>query len=201
MSEPAPGPDRVVVLGGLFETGLAVAALLGAWLFEVPLGDYLAWDAADAALGAAAALPLLPFFWLCLHVPLPRLHRIRELSRDLIRPLFEACSLVELALISLLAGVAEELLFRGTLQLALSAGLDDRWTGLVLASVAFGLAHAITPTYAILATAMGGYLGAIFLCTDNLLAAIVAHAVYDFVALVYLTRSRGLAQPARQDSP
>jgi membrane protease YdiL (CAAX protease family) len=37
---------------------------------------------------------------------------------------------------------------------------------------------------------MGVYLGGLLLLTDNLLAPIATHAVYDFVALIYLTRSR-----------
>ena len=58
----------------------------------------------------------------------------------------------------------------------------------LLASAVFGLFHLVTPTYALLATIVGVYLGVCFAVTDNLLTVIVAHALYDFVALVYLTR-------------
>jgi membrane protease YdiL (CAAX protease family) len=60
-----------------------------------------------------------------------------------------------------------------------------------LASAVFGLLHAITPTYAILATVMGAYLGVVWIASGNLLAPIVAHALYDFVALVWLLRGPG----------
>jgi membrane protease YdiL (CAAX protease family) len=54
----------------------------------------------------------------------------------------------------------------------------------------FGLAHPMSTTYVVLATVVGVYLGGLLLVTDNLLAPIVAHAAYDFVALVYLVRHR-----------
>jgi membrane protease YdiL (CAAX protease family) len=58
----------------------------------------------------------------------------------------------------------------------------------MLASLVFGLLHALTATYAVLATFMGVYLGAVWLGTGNLLVVVLAHALYDFAALVYLTR-------------
>ena len=57
---------------------------------------------------------------------------------------------------------------------------------MIVLSLLFGLAHALTRTYAVLATLVGFYLGFLFWLTGNLLAPILAHAVYDFVALVYL---------------
>jgi hypothetical protein len=59
---------------------------------------------------------------------------------------------------------------------------------LVVASAAFGLAHFITPAYAILAGLAGLYLGGLFLLQGSLTAPIVAHAVYDLVALNYVAR-------------
>ena len=91
-------------------------------------------------------------------------------------------------LISLLAGLGEELLFRGVLQL----GLTD-WFGLPIALVAtstlFGLAHLITPTYAVLAGIIGIYFGMLAVVTDSLFAPVAAHALYDWAALTYLVSS------------
>ncbi|HEV3237849.1 MAG TPA: CPBP family intramembrane glutamic endopeptidase, partial [Gemmataceae bacterium] len=84
-------------------------------------------------------------------------------------------------------GIGEEMLFRGFTQAALATWLGI-WWALVLASVLFGLLHAITLTYAVLASLAGAYLGLVWIATDNLLAVIVAHALYDFVALTYLLR-------------
>ena len=64
--------------------------------------------------------------------------------------------------------------------------------GLLAASVLFGLAHPITPAYAVLAAMIGVYLGWLWLAFDkNLLVPITAHALYDFLALIYLVRTRG----------
>ena len=46
----------------------------------------------------------------------------------------------------------------------------------------------ITPTYGVLAALIGVYLGWVWLASGNLLAPVVAHALYDFVALVVLVR-------------
>jgi membrane protease YdiL (CAAX protease family) len=112
--------------------------------------------------------------------------------------LFADLSMMQLALISLLAGFGEELLFRGVLQSALGDRIGPPWgiwMGLLVASVIFGMCHWLTSTYALLATLIGIYLGALLLLTGNLIAPIVTHALYDFVALVYMVRrdSSGLA--------
>ena len=57
------------------------------------------------------------------------------------------------------------------------------------APVKIGIMHPITPTYAVLATGVGVYLGVIFLLNENLLVVMLAHGLYDFIALLYLTRS------------
>ena len=62
------------------------------------------------------------------------------------------------------------------------------WPGLAVASLLFGLLHPITPTYVAIAALLGAYLGAVWLATGNLLTVIVAHALYDFVALVICPR-------------
>jgi hypothetical protein len=63
--------------------------------------------------------------------------------------------------------------------------------GLVGCNIIFGLAHAITPLYAVLATLVGIYLS---LSLDyggdrNLLVPIVIHGLYDFLAFVALMRA------------
>jgi membrane protease YdiL (CAAX protease family) len=177
----------VLWLGIALEGGLAVLAWGLAGLLNIPLEQKLRWDVQDIALGIAASLPLLLLFWLCLRLPAAPLRRIRDIVEKFIRPLFADCSLAELASLSLLAGVGEELLFRGVLQ-ELLCGWWGLGAGLATASLVFGLLHALTPTYAVLATLMGAYLGGVWLATGNLLPAIIAHALYDFLALVVLVR-------------
>jgi membrane protease YdiL (CAAX protease family) len=53
--------------------------------------------------------------------------------------------------------------------------------------------HPMTPAYAVLASLAGAYLGWAYLATENLLVPVLAHALYDFTALVYLLRKPGAA--------
>jgi uncharacterized protein len=181
------GRREVMWLAVLFEGGLGVLACLIGWAAGLPPWEKLTWDLADAALGVAACLPMLTGFTFCVLVPLPPLARIREFMDRVVRPLFRDCTLADLALISLLAGLGEELFFRGLLQEALTGWLGP-WPALTAVALLFGLLHPITPAYFVLASLAGAYLGAAYLATDNLLVPVIAHALYDFVALVYLLR-------------
>jgi membrane protease YdiL (CAAX protease family) len=93
-----------------------------------------------------------------------------------------------LVFISILAGLGEEMFFRGWLQPYLVQYIDTV-PALLLASLLFGLFHPISLVYVLFATLFGLYLGLLLLVTDNLLPPIIAHAFYDFVALVYLAQS------------
>jgi uncharacterized protein len=93
----------------------------------------------------------------------------------------------QIAMLSMLAGVCEEVLFRAVLQGGLSE-IHGVGSALILASLIFGICHWITPMYALLAGLVGLYLGGIWVVTGNLLVPIVAHALYDFVALQWVLR-------------
>ena len=96
-------------------------------------------------------------------------------------PSWQAGPGTELALICVAAGVGEEMLCRGVI------GTLSHWlgpgAGLIVAGAVFGLLHPITPAYAILAGLIGVYLGGIWMVQGNLLSVMVAHALYDFLAL------------------
>jgi membrane protease YdiL (CAAX protease family) len=183
-----PTTRRIVWLAVAFEGGLALLALGLGWLpgVQAPLPK-IHWIARDAAWGVAACLPLLVVFFICVRWPVGPLVRIKQLSEEFIREWFASCSVLQLGLISLLAGIGEEMLFRGVIQDTLSAWINPL-AGIVLASLLFGLMHPITPFYVVLAALMGAFLGWIFIVTDNLLPAIITHGLYDFLALIYLTR-------------
>lgn len=116
------------------------------------------------------------------------LGNLNEVVDRLLVPLFERCSLLELGAISLLAGVGEEMLFRGVAQPAM-IGWWGTWAGVLVASLAFGVVHAVTVTYALLATLVGVYFGLMAIVTGNLLTPMITHALYDWIALIYLTRN------------
>jgi CAAX protease family protein len=191
----------VVVSGVAVEAGLAVVALGFGWLVGISPVRGLRWDANVAITGVLATGPLLLMFAWSLRSKLPFMVRIRAFFDEVVRPLFGPCSILDFALVSIAAGVGEELLFRGLIQAAAVRGLG-LGLGLTIASLVFGLLHPITPAYVVLAAVMGGYLGLLWVLTDNLLSAIVAHSLYDFLALVYLMRapiSKRLAPSPRRD--
>lgn len=187
MRTDKPRLDPVLVLGIALEGGLGLLAWGLGWLIGQPALERFRWGLGDAALGVAACLPMLLVFFVCVRWPVGPLARIKQFSEEVIRPLFAPCSLLDLAAVSLLAGLCEEMLFRGVLQTALSEGLHPA-VGIAVAGAVFGLAHLVTPTYALLAALLGAYLGWWFHATDNLLVVVLAHALYDFVALVCLVR-------------
>jgi membrane protease YdiL (CAAX protease family) len=175
-------------------TAVVVESLLGAlalalgYLFGIPAAATLRWDAGALLAGVAATAPMLAVFVAFMIVDLAPLRTIRDLLDRFVGMVFARATWLHVAVVSLAAGLGEELLFRGFLQGAL-----EHVTGVVpalaLASVAFGLAHAVTPTYVVIATAFGAYFGWLWLATGNLLTVVAAHAVYDFVALTVMIRA------------
>ena len=103
------------------------------------------------------------------------------------RPFFEKWSLWQLAVISLLAGLGEEILFRAVIQGKLTHLLGPALS-VPLASLLFGCVHWVNVEYVFMAAFMGAYLGGVWLTNGNLLTPIVTHALYDFLALVYFLR-------------
>jgi membrane protease YdiL (CAAX protease family) len=119
----------------------------------------------------------------------PPLVRLREMIRHVVAELFARFTVADLAIVSVLAGIGEEALFRGFLQTAL-AGRLGTWTAVAVTSLLFGLAHFVSLTYAVYAAAVGVYLGVLLVVCDNLLVPVVVHAVFDFGALTYLVHVR-----------
>jgi membrane protease YdiL (CAAX protease family) len=87
--------------------------------------------------------------------------------------------------LAVLAGVGEELLFRGAVQGWLIRHLNDG-LAILAASLLFGLVHYLSFTYFIMATGLGLVLGIVYWLTDSLLTVMVWHGVYDMIALYSL---------------
>ena len=199
------GPDGEPVdisyftlIAGAFEGGLVFVAWGVGWLIGYPPLETLSWSAGDFLIGLLATTPLVVGLVLINRYPIGPLAGLKRVVHDLIVPLFKGTSIPEFAAIAALAGLGEELLFRGLLQGALAGWLSSHidpqaavLIALITASLVFGLLHFITPMYAILCVLVGIYLGGLWIWTGNLLVPIVVHALYDFVALVYLVRSSG----------
>jgi CAAX protease family protein len=139
--------------------------------------------------GVIATVPLgLGLVWM-LATDWSLIRRLVTLVTEQIGPALAGCSVAELALLALAAGGSEEVLFRGVIQTGLTRAVPA-WLALIMASAAFGMVHFASRAYAVVAGVIGIYLGALFLVQGSLLAPIITHTLYDFVALLYVARRR-----------
>jgi membrane protease YdiL (CAAX protease family) len=173
--------------GIAFELGLGGVAVVLAALLGVPALGLIRMSGAAAAAGLIAVIPLAGTLYALRRASFSPIRRIEEALDRTLRPLLQRASQLELLALSLAAAVGEELLFRAVIQGAAGRALGSA-AGVAVASAVFGAAHAVTGAYAIIAAVVGAYLGGILLMTGNLLAPIVTHAAYDWIALVYWLR-------------
>ena len=182
-----PGRDVIIILAVFFELSLAPFSLFLGWLMGHNPLEGFQWRVTDALWGAVAALPLILLFVSMLTWPIGPLVPVKQFCEQEVLPLFAKSYWSELALISLSAGVGEEMLFRGVFQASFTQWWGLAW-GLVLASMLFGLLHPISLPYVSIATILGFYHGVVWYWNGNLLTVIVTHTLYDFAALGFLIR-------------
>lgn len=190
--------SRTPIAAAVAFEGLALALAFGlAWALGVPLLRLFRFTAPAVAWGAAAAVGILVALLPMARSDWPPFRRLTRVVREFAARFFSDATLLDLALVSAAAGIAEEALFRGAIQV----GLEDAvGTGpaIGIGALLFGLAHFVTPTYAIVATAMGIALGLLMAATGDLAAPVVAHALYDFLALFFLVRVEELDAPPEE---
>ena len=176
----AAAPTRFLWLAVASEAGLGVVAVF--WILGRGLPLPVLMRGADVGIGVlvAAALALVNLGLLRYGPDVAPLRSVRRFYRRVLRPLFGRLGLGQIVILSLAAGVGEELLFRGAFQ--------AEW-GLAVASVLFGLVHIGSidmVAFGVWAGAVGALLGWLAIVTGGLLAPITAHAVYDALALAYI---------------
>jgi hypothetical protein len=189
--EPTFSRRQFVTWGLGIELATLAVAIGLAFLSGQHFWQGINWNVADIAIGCLAALPMMVVF--------STAGDLRELVRRLLGPALAEASKAELFFIAVLAGVCEEALFRGVLEPWWSG---PHWiVGFLTANLVFGLLHAVTRNYLILATAFGMYLSLLTwtIAPPNLLRAIVCHAVYDFVAFLWLARLQRRQTPGNSE--
>jgi len=178
----------LVVEGSLF----VVAMILGALFDAPPLATWAGADGPSAAWGVAASLPpALAIMW-ALHQRASFAWRLLEQAGESVGALLRLAPW-QLAIVAMLAGLTEDALYRGVLQIAatdtLATWLDGGMAqiyGVGVGALLFGLAHPISHAYVVFAVLFGSWMGVLLLLVGNLLAPIVAHAAYDFILLLYI---------------
>lgn len=176
-------PNTRVVVLALTTQGLLIVA---AWALARLLRLDMQWGepVRDVALGAGGAgvLSLLNYSLLRLWPGSWLVNGVRAVYHELLVPLFARLGLVSIVLIGTAAGIGEEWLFRGVLQPLI---------GILPASIAFGIAHVggrnMLP-FGLWAAIMGVLLGGLANLTGGLIAPMVAHGLYDIIALQYIRR-------------
>ena len=192
-----PSPKRLLQLGFYIEGGCLLAALvLGSLGFcdaNQPLGDFFRLDyRATISWTIGGLLATFVIAATILYIPLRPFREFRDFVNHFLSPVFEPFSLGQIALLSASAGIGEEMLFRWCLQGGLQtvfAGWFGAVGALCVASVVFGLCHAMSLMYVVAASLIGGLLGTIMLLSGSVVPAILTHAIYDFVAILILRQS------------
>lgn len=160
--------------------GVLLIACLLLWCFSVPGSAVFRFEWSALLNGLIAVAPLLLLYRFS--------PNLRGQARQLIGEALDSCHGSDLLGLALLAGVGEELLFRGAVFEALAK--YDLWLAIVVSNVGFGALHAVSRNYFLVATLVG--LGMHFLADlngeRNLLAPMVAHGVYDWLAFLLLRR-------------
>ena len=181
-----------------FEASLILIALLLGWVAGINPFQSLYFSEAAIGYGVIGTLPLFLMFLGMEQLQHPSVTKIREFLLNTLGPGLNRYHWTDLLVLAAIAGLAEELLFRGVLQ----PWIETHWgrnAGLIGSNLIFGLAHAVTPLYALLAALVGLYLG---LALDyggerNLLTPTLIHALYDFLAFMALMRLYRTAMAAK----
>ncbi|WP_254774364.1 CPBP family intramembrane glutamic endopeptidase [Marinobacter sp. AC-23] len=177
-----PSPIAALV----FQGGIGVVGLLAILVANIPVQGFGAGIMPSVFYGVLGALCTYGALLLLTQVPGLFPDNLDRQMRGLYQ-FASGYSWFVLFLLSVFAGVGEELLFRGAVQgwLAVHTGPI---IAVLAASVLFGLVHYASFTYFVIATGLGLVLGLAYAMTDSLLLVMIWHGVYDMVALFCLLR-------------
>ncbi|EWM29340.1 abortive infection protein [Nannochloropsis gaditana] len=139
-------------------------------------------------LAAVSALLTLPA--LLLHLTSGR--EIEDMLRESLEGIFgsdtakkrPAVVIAISVLLSLSAGMGEEVAFRGALQPIFAQATGQPMWGLGISSLIFAALHAATPRYFLLALVLSVYLGCLQLRYCNLWVPILVHTLFDVVGFM-----------------
>jgi uncharacterized protein len=141
--------------------------------------------------GAGAALPLLALNFLLMRAAVSGGWRmLKSFLDEAIIPICRPLGPVSAAAVALSAGLAEELFFRGVLNTELSSLLSAP-VGIAAASALFGAVHFLGRLKAYcylvgLYFLFGVYFSLLTLWLQDLTPAIVCHALYNYLAILYV---------------
>lgn len=157
-------------------------------LLSVDLIALLNPDVGASVIGFSATVPLALLLVWFMRTSWRPLADLRHAQIEFLAQLGFDLTPMRIALLSLVAGISEEMFFRGVLQTAIDRHASTP-IAIVLPSILFGALHAKTLLYAIAAGVAGAYFGFLFWQTGSLIAPIITHAIYDYIALEWARRA------------
>lgn len=188
------GRTTMTLIGG--QSLLVLLSVVLAVLLKSPnygLGSNFVLNAATAQQGILGTLPLFGLAF-ALDFVEHRFQALQDVSRAtqrsvlaLLGTTFKPTIAIATSLaLGIVAGIGEEMLFRGILQMEIVQRFGSTAVALTVTSIVFGALHAVTPLYAALAGIASVFFGYLYIVTDyNLAVPIVTHALYDVGALFY----------------
>jgi uncharacterized protein len=174
----------------IFEASLLLVAIFLGWVADIDPFEKLFFSESAIGYGVLGTLPLLLLYQSMQYSSLKSIRMIRNILMETLASRLFGLLWSDLLILSVIAGVTEEVLFRGVIQ----PWLEQSWgmfAGLLGSSLVFGLVHAVTPMYAMLAALVSVYLGLSldYGETRNLLTPIIIHGLYDFFAFLMIIRT------------
>ena len=177
---------RTLVFAAAFELGLGALAWGAGLVIGVDTLETARFSFKGLLIGALATAPLIAALACLIRWPVGPFEELLRTMRTFAQTFLAPCGIVGLALVSLCAGLGEEILIRGLVH-TLALQHVPPVLALIATAAVFGLMHPISRTYVVVAAVIGVYLGAIWrISGPDLAAPFLCHAVYDFVALMVL---------------
>lgn len=167
---------------------IGIAAFGLSLLLGAPLAPQLRFSIDDALIGIIATLPPVVFLWWFSNTNLRALVEFRNSQIEFFSQIGFRFTPIRIVAMAVAAGVCEELLFRGVLQ-TWFASFSPALFAILVTNVIFGLLHMRTALYAVIAGGVGAYFGVLYALNGNLVAPMIAHGLYDAIALEYTRRA------------
>ena len=202
MQNPPINEQNFFKVACYFEGSLIVVAIVLGWFADIDPFVNIVFSEMAFFYGIIGTVPLFILFIALYQIQTNAFQQIKRTLLETLAPSMHRYHWTDLLVLGAIAGITEEILFRGVVQ----PWLESSWGmtgGLIASNIIFGLVHAVTPLYALLATLVGIYLG---LAMDfgeqrNLLTPIIIHGLYDFLAFLVIvhTYRNNLAKSTDKD--
>lgn len=187
--------NQLLFAAVVVEGGAALLAFALGYFFNVNPAESVNWSywglCYAFAIGFLATFPMLMLYVIIYRVRWRAFRRIRRIIHFFTVHFLSHCTHFQVLLICVLAGIGEELLFRGLIQVGISQWIGGNvglCVGILVSAAIFGLVHCLTKTYTLITFLIGIYFSLLFSYTGNIMTVIVAHALYDYCVMIFVLR-------------